>query len=245
MNDEPPRFRLRAAVQRIAPFANGLLLLAFLGWVLFFDGSRTAITDVEGFATQVAKAENASIRWLPFLGAGLVGATFLTMLIGLWRGRRESRSLRAWLILIFLVCGWLAAWLGRQDLYWYGHARRVSSEVSAATQLAKALDENWPSGDGDYPELGIVLGYPKENPVSLILAGEPVPIGKLRIVAVEKSRDGKILRLQLANPNHDTWLVRCKERTGRTEFVNSFDTHYSAKRSRQLSGEWFLIRYDS
>ena len=245
MIHEPPRFRLRATVQRIAPFANGLLLLAFLGWVLFFNGSRTAITDVEAFTTQAAKAESENIRWLPLLGAGLVGATFLTMLIGLWRGRRQSRSLRAWLILIFLVCGWLAAWLGRQDLYWYGHALRVSTEVSAATQLAKALDENWPSGDGDYPELGVVLGYPKENPVSLILAGEPIPIGKLRIVAVEKSRDGKTLRLQLANPNHDTWLVRGKETTDMTKFVNSFDTHYSAKRSRWLSGEWFLVRYDS
>jgi len=213
--------------------------------VLFFNGSRTAITDVEAFTTQVAKAESENIRWLPLLGAGLVGATFLTMLIGLWRGRRQSCSLQAWLILIFLVCGWLAAWLGRQDLYWYGHALRVSSEVSAATQLAKALDENWPSGDGDYPELGVVLGYPKENPVSLILAGEPVPIGKLRIVAVEKSMDGKTLRLQLANPNHDTWLVRGEERTDMTEFVNGFDTRYSAKRSRRLSGEWFLVRYDS
>lgn len=241
-----PRFQLLANVQRIAPFANGLLLLVCLMSILFIDSSRSVIDDLESLnQAQRTSTDLPRSPWLSLLLVGLIVITFLAAFLGLWRGRPESRSLRAWLVFIFLVCGWLATWLGRQDLYWSGHAWRVSSEVSTARQLGKTLDEEWPSGDGDYPELGFVLGYPKENPVSLMLAGEPVPIGKLRIVAIEKSKDGQTLRFQLANPNHDTWLVRTNGESELAEFTNGFDSRYTASRTRQLSDDWFLIRYDT
>ena len=248
MNDHRrPDFRLRSAVQRMAPIANGLLLLAFVAWMLCSNASRDGITELESLksSAQTSESENGDGQLLAISAVGLVVGTFLTMLVGLWLGGRESRSIRAWLVFSFLVCGWLAAWLGRHDLYWYGHAIRVSGEVSAATQLANALDTNWPTGDGDYPELGVVLGYPKQNPVTLILAGEPVLVGKLRIVAVEKSKDGETLRFQLANPNQDTWLMRSKEGKNLAEFVNGFDSRYTAMRVRVLSRDWWLIRYDT
>ena len=114
-----------------------------------------------------------------------------------------------------------------------------------ADTLAHALDSDWPEGDGDYPELGVILGYPKDRPVTLMLAGEPISVGSLRVVAVEKSKDGQTLRLQLANPNNDTWLVRSQGGVELEEFVNGFDTHYQAERTKLLSSNWWLVRYKS
>lgn len=246
MNDHRrPAFRFGTACERTAPIANGVLLGAFVTWVLCSNVSRDEIAGLESlaFSTQAAApVQSGGVRVLVIL-VGAVLITLLTMLWGLLLGRRESRSIRSWLVFSFLVCGWLAAWLGRHDLYWYGHSVRVFAEVSAASQLADALDSNWPAEDGDHPQLGVVLAYPKGRPVTLLLAGEPAAVGRLRIVAVEKSDDGEILRFQLASPNDDTWLVRSKEGKDVAQFVTGLDTHYSSTRVRRLSRDWWLIRY--
>lgn len=237
--------RVFAGLQRAAPLANGLLLLIFVIWVLCFDRSRTELLDPDLLraSNQPEAADSGGPRSSTILVGGLVAVSFLVMLLGLWWGRPKSRSISAWFVFSFLICGWLAVWVGRNDLYWFGHAWRVSGEVSAATALADGLTANWPSVDGDHPELGFVLGYPKQAPVTLMLAGEPVAVGRLRIVAVDQSKDGRTLRFQLANPNHDTWLVRSSARDELAEFVNGFDSRFRALRIRPLSGEWYLVRY--
>ncbi|MCA9186528.1 MAG: hypothetical protein R3E01_07230 [Pirellulaceae bacterium] len=249
MNAVPrPGARIHSAAHRIAPAANALMLAACIAWTLCANAARTGIAELESLASSALPSDAAQAgtgRLLAVLFVVAVVGTFLLILIGLGIGRRQSRSIRAWLVLIFLIAGWIAAWLGRHDLYWYGHAIRVSTEVTAAADLAEALETNWPSRDGDYPQLSVVLGYPKLAPVTLILAGEPVRVGRLRIVAVEKSKDGRALRLQLANPNHDTWLVRSESGKDLAEFVNGFDSRYAAERTRRLSCNWYLIRYEA
>ena len=237
-------------LQRCAPWTSGLLLASFVVWTLVATDSREVVHRLVGVgdATRIPSgppSPNESWDGVSRMVAGLLGLAVVAtgvMLIGLFAGRRESRSLRAWLLFMFLLSGWIATFLGWNDLYWFGQSRRVSAEVAAANRVVTALVNDWPQGDGDNPELGFVLGYPKEEPTTLILAGEPVSVGRLRIAAVEKSADGRLIRFQLASPNNDTWLVYTPNKL-RGEFVNGFNTVYLAKRSKQLADDWHLVRY--
>ena len=122
--------RVFAGLQRAAPLANSLLLLIFVIWVLCFDRSRTELLDPDLLraSNQPEAADSGGPRSSTILVGGLVAVSFLVMLLGLWWGRPKSRSISAWFVFSFLICGWLAVWVGRNDLYWFGHAWRVSGE---------------------------------------------------------------------------------------------------------------------
>ena len=205
------RFRVFRTIQRVAPYVSATLLLAFFAWVFFVTSARETIERLLEFADSGRVSEDATptaaFGWESYAllaTLGIAAVSMLIILVGFVVGRRQSRSLQSWFIFFFLLCAWLASLLRWNDIYWYGQGRRVSKEVAAAEKVVDALSTDWPAADGDYPQLGFVLGYPKEKPTSLILAGEPVPVGELRIAAVEKSKDGQLMRFQLASPNSDT-----------------------------------------
>lgn len=234
--------------QRLAPLLSGLLLVGFVCWVVAAANARGTIESLEGVISsglsEGSLRSAASLRptaYAVLLAFGLACVAACVMLVGLFVGRKKSRSLRSWLLFSVLVCGWLAAALAWKDIYWLGQRMRISAEVAAAEAIALSLDREWPEGDGDHPELGVILGYPKESPTTLLLAGEPVAVGRLRIVAIEKSENGNLLRFQLAAPDNDTWLVRSSRGQQPDPFVDGFHTKYTATRTWQLSNKWFIV----
>ncbi len=245
------RLGLKHVIQLAAPIINTLLLLVFVIWVLGARDSRDAIESLGELAQQRTGTDvvQAIQRLSPTaivltLAIGLAVFTASMIFIGLFFGRRASRSLKAWLLFSFLVCGWLAASLGWTNVYWYGQSLRISAEVAAAEEIATELLLDWPEGDGDVPTLGVVLGYPKEDTITLILAGKPVAVGNLRISAVERSDDRETLRFQLAGADRDAWLVRTPNAETPRDFINGFGTRYAAKKSRRLSQRWHLVRFE-
>lgn len=258
-------------IQQAAPWLSGALLVAVVVWLFQSEAARPAAEQLQQLTSGSMSAADgpfrspgdASIahrvdvrRAHSGLLAACIAALVLNLLAfaGLFFGPKASRSLRAWLLFCLLVCGWLAVTINWQSIYWLGQSRRVLAEVAAAESIAQALDREWPTYDGDYPQLGFVLGYPKGDPVSLILAGEPVAVGDLRIVAIERSYPSQkaagagakngALRFQLATPNDDTWLVRSGVEDESPEtFVNGFGTRYEASRIRRLAKRWYLVVY--
>ena len=231
-----------------SPWINSLSLATAVVWLLTADSSRIGVQGLLDLCAAHDTNSRVSSLRIPVVGSlGLsviAGISGIVLLSSLFVGPPARRTLRSWMLLSFLISGWLMLALNWTEVYWMGQGMRVSGAVSAAQAVTEQLTDNWPVDDGDHPVLRFVLAYPKRQPTTLILAGKPILLGRLRIGAIERSTDGRALRFQLTTPNDDTWLLYGAQSPSSLDFTSAaFHAQYTALRSRQLSKHWQLVRY--
>ncbi len=200
---------------------------AFVGWMSGPDAARSVRPDARMILLIVGL----------FLGLATLVAMFASLLVG----TQLHRSIRSWMLFVCLLGGWLGLntfWL---DLHWRGQQIRVMNKLSAFEQLVQTLRVDWPQSDGEVPDLGVVLAYPKEAPSTLLLAGG-FSVGGTRVASVTSSPCG-ILRFELAGGERGSWLQWSPREEAPSTFVDGLETRYQVQRAVQLDGKWFLVWY--
>jgi hypothetical protein len=71
-------------------------------------------------------------------------------------------------LFLTLASGWLGYGVSWQEVYWRGQQWRLKPVLAQAESLAKHLASNWPKEDGDLPQVGPYLAYPKGGPTTIL-----------------------------------------------------------------------------
>jgi hypothetical protein len=177
------------------------------------------------------------------VGAAIAAVTLLVMFGSLFAGTPRFRTTRFWLVFTAITCGWLGLLVGWPNLYWLGQQVRVRSELASIATLAQELNQNWPVEDGEYPNLGMYLAYPKGAPRTMLLLGDATfPNSSLSVSAIERTADGAI-RFELSGNERGAWLEWRADDTPPESFVGGLESNYQVARHERLAPQWFLVRY--
>jgi hypothetical protein len=231
--------------------ANIALLIAAYCWVYFDGRSVNTFNTVQAkisardLGDPVRIVANASThRLLLLAGAAFVVITLLQMFIGLFFGGPRFRSMRMWMAFVAVAAGWLAFAVSWPDIYWLGQKHRLLPYLPAADSLSSKLKTNWPTQDGDSPELGPFLAYPQgAATIVLPLKSTTFPNSDLRFLAIANS--GGAMRFQLGGEECGAWLERRTNGTTPTPFKDGLETRYIVERSELIAPGWFLVHYDA
>jgi hypothetical protein len=210
---------------------NLALLFAIAGWI-FVDGR--ALGKLQELPGRVSVGAAIVV--------GLILASLIGILAGLFQGPAWRRSLKAWLAFTALVSAWCALCVSCPSLCWFGQTVRLRGEVPAYAALAQELRDHWPGEDGDSPTLGPFLAYPLGNPQTLLLIGVANVPGGAPVAAVERSVNGA-LRFQLAGAEAGAWLEWHPEGSAPESFIGGLQTPYELLRQAELQPGWYLVRY--
>jgi hypothetical protein len=228
-----------------------LLATAFI-WT-FCDGrSRDALSFVQSAVSGApvdSSLGSSDVGWLRPRSLAVAGGitvvvgTTLLIAAGLLRGPRKFRGMSAWLSFLTLASGWLGYAVGWQDVYWRGQQWRLKPILADAESLARHLEANWPTEDGDLPQVGPYLAYPKGGPTTILpLHWITFPNTSLRFSAIERTADGAI-RFELAGSEAGAWLEWRADDRAPMPFKSGLDMHYNVGRQQRLVPRWFLVRY--
>jgi len=244
--------RVGDGVLTSAWLVNALLLIGIVAWI-YFDGRSSnamgVLQETIGRRTQWLDSMTRSVRARAdaiktlIVTAGVAGCTVLAMFIGLFIGPRRFRSVRAWLLFMLLVSGWLGTVIAGPEIYWLGQQRRMRRVLAPVETMAQQLNANWPVEDGDMPGIGPYLAYPKGRPTLVLpLKWIAFPDTSLRFSAVERSTDG-VIRFELTGNEAGAWLEwRADDRPPKT-FKNGLEMYYNVSRHQRLATHWYLVRY--
>jgi hypothetical protein len=236
----------------LAWVANAILLTGATAWI-YFDGRSSQSLDIVQrelgipSSMQITERPNAQMTAIIvntlMLAAGVVSGTLITMLLGLFVGHARFRSLRAWLLFTLLVGGWLGLIVAGPEIYWLGQQRRMSAVLEPVESIARKLNANWPAEDGELPEIGPYLAYPKGGPTLVLpLRWTAFPDTKLRFSAIERTSDG-VVRFELSGNESGAWLEWRADERAPESFKSGLETQYQVVRQTQLAPHWFLVRY--
>jgi hypothetical protein len=249
---DKPRRRIPRWTIGAAWIMNVGLLIAAFAWT-YFDGRSSHMVDIlqekigrgaQGFDLMVPSAQsNARLVTALIVTATVACCTLLTMFVSLFFGPEQFRSMRAWLWFTLLVGGWLGFVVAGPEIYWRGQQRRVAHVLAPVESMAQRLNASWPLDDGDHPDVGPFLAYPKGAPTLVMpLKWITFPKTSLRFSAVERSSDG-VVRFELAGSEAGAWLEwRADDRPPRI-FKNGLEMYYNVSRYQRLAPHWYLVRY--
>ena len=126
---------------------------------------------------------------------------------------------------------------------WIGQQHRVGRLVSAAESTVSGLKSNWPTMDGELPEVGPFLAYPSSAPTALLPLSEAAfPNTRVPFSAVERTGD-EAMRFELAGSEVGAWLEWRADASEPQSFVGGLETHYDVERFAGIAPHWFLVRY--
>ena len=236
----------------VAWLMNAALLVAAFGWIYWFGESRDVI---ERLRYRLGVADPKSwlvVRDPSRLGIGvtigtvavIVAIITLAVIFGsLFFGGRRFQTLRMWLVLTALVCGWLGLAVSWPDIYWRGQQARADVVLPAAESFARELNAYWPHEDGELPGVGGFQAYPFGEPSMLMTFGDAhFPDSELRFPSIERSGDG-VLRFELADGEGGAWLEWRRDDSEPHSFKGGLETNYELTRVARLAPGWFLVRY--
>jgi hypothetical protein len=229
-----------------------MLLVAAVAWI-YFDGRSQVTVDLlreqlglqsPRLETQTLTVHSRALAATTLVAVSVVaGMTLLGMFLGLFIGQRRFRTLRTWLLFTFLVCGWLGFVMTGPDIHWYGQQRRMAAVLAPVESMAQRLNATWPNEDGDLPEIGPYLAYPKGAPTLVLpLQWIHFPDTNLRFSAIERTTSG-VIRFELTGSEAGAWLEWRADDHAPGPFKSGLETHYNVGRHARLAPHWFLVRY--
>ncbi len=233
---------------------NAAVLLLLVVWIVW-DARFSATWDHlefqlgwTGDGSNLDEFANSLLaQWKIFLLGlmVLVGTVSLGMLgVGMTMGSRGHRQLSSWMVVLSLACCWLALVNGWDELIWAGKRLRIDSHVAAFEPIVHALQDDWPTTDGEHANLGPFMAYPAGKPKTLILLTTP-PIAETgpTFSSIERSTAGGI-RFQLSGNERGVWLEWHPGSNQPDSFVGGLLEPHHLTRSVPLGDGWFLARYD-
>jgi hypothetical protein len=233
---------------------NLLTYAAICAWILF-DGRFPQNVDLLRAIVRelLAGDGNQSLSWDPnrvmylVLPGVLLGLFAMVSGIGvfvcLFVGARAHRRVRSWLAFTVLVAAWLTLAVTWREMAWQGQMLRLQWRLSGLDSVASVLLAEWPSVDGERPEIGQFMAYPQGDPKMLLLLTTPkIGHADVAISGIEKSSLGG-LRFQLAGSESGAWLEWHPRETKPESFRGGLQTRYQLERSAPLADGWFLVRY--
>jgi len=235
----------------ISWYVNAVLLLSAFAWIYWDARSRRIIELSREWVTgtpAVLSEIGERVRNGPFIGiisAGVLiaGISLALMLLGLFLGGQRFRSMRRWMLFMALVAGWLGLAVSWPEVYWLGQLHRFKPTLAAAEAMVHRLQADWPEEDGDLPEIGPFLAYPKGAPTTILpLRWITFPQSELRFSAIERTKDGA-LRFELAGDEAGAWLEWRPNDEKPEPFLSGLDTAYHVTRQQKIAPHWFLVRY--
>lgn len=217
---------------------NALLLAAAVAWV-FADG--TAPANAAMLWRRITGESPAGEAWNT--AAFVLAAGSLTVVVlGLLFGPVRSRTTKAWLLATGLAAGWCGLLVGWDDLYWRAQQRRLNHDLAAVGRLATQLAADWPTADGDLPEVGPYLAYPRRQPTTLLFMGQGQLVGTgLRISSIENTGDEVLVELSGAETG--AWLTHRRDNKAPDRLVTGLEVSLRPVRTAPLGGGWRLVRY--
>ena len=169
------------------------------------------------------------------------------LLAGLFFGSTPFRSLQSMTAVVTLVGLWIAMVAGQSELAWQGKRYHVFRQLPRFESLANTLRNQWPTKDGDLPELGPFMAYPFGKPSVLVLLTPPrLHETGMTIAAVERSPEASLL-FQIVEPgaggtNQQDWVEWHPAGQPRS-FAGGLQDHHEFQRSAPLGDHWYLVRY--
>jgi hypothetical protein len=234
--------------------ANLLLLVGTFAWILWdpkFPLTARALVHKRAFL-QGESLASFFYTLSPDLGhrlsylVDLMGVAVLTLVgivVTLFTGSREHRRLRTWFAFTLLVAIWLTLTVTWPEMAWQGQRIRMWTQLEGFQQVAAALRENWPKADGELPEVGTFMAYPRGNPRTLMILSAPQPpTTGIQFSAVERS-DGGALRFELTGYESNAWLEWHPQDSLPESFTGGLENTYSRTKSAPLGNGWYLVRY--
>jgi hypothetical protein len=223
-----------------------------LAWIFFDGNSVRTIEHIErdlgirrpsiAFDMRDYARRDMSVT-VAEVGAAIAAGTLIVMLTSLFVGSQRFRTTRMWLVFTAIGCGWLGLVVAWPEIYWRGQQLRIKADISAAEIVVRNLLTNWPRHDGQLPDIGAFLAYPKSVTAALMPLGAPTfPGTSLRFSLVERSVDDAI-RFELAGSELGAWLEWRPDGSVPTAFVGGLATNYYVMRYKWLAPHWFLVRY--
>jgi hypothetical protein len=231
--------------------ANAVALLGTTVWILR-DGKFPDGVAAFGRHLAALRGDDSALVVVPpllwprvnALWCILIGAAVSTMGIaaGLIAGSGQHRNVRSWLVVMFLLAGWLTLLTTWPELVWRGQVWRVRGSIPEFEQLADELLAAWPDNDGDIPDLGPFMAYPIGKPRTLMFMATPqVPGANIEIKVVERGEQDS-LHFQLAGNEEGVWLVR-ESGDEPQAFFSGLDGEYIPVQFRCVKPGWFVVRY--
>jgi hypothetical protein len=253
-NDERQEFRSELRPRRFWLWfgrvmwgANLLLLVGTLAWMLWdpsFPLLARLLTDNFFRWTSLMSNPPTLGRQLDCLML-LVVVSFLSSIgifLTLFAGSQRHRSLRTWFAFTFLVAAWLTLFVAWPEIAWQGQRLRVWTRLDGIQRVATELQNNWPTRDGEMPEVGAFMAYPQDNPRTLMILAESQPPTNPRFSAIERSDDGT-LRFELSGDETGSWLELHPSGSTPESFTGGLENSYSRAKSSPLGNGWYLVRY--
>jgi hypothetical protein len=161
----------------------------------------------------------------------------------LFFGAREHRRVRSWLAFTVLAAAWLTLTVTWREMAWQSQRARMQSRLSGLDSVAASLLADWPTADGERPEIGPFMAYPQGDPKMLLLLTTPkIGRAEVAISGIEKSASGG-LRFQLAGNEAGSWLEWQPSGIAPESFRGGLMTEYQLEPVSPLAESWFLARY--
>jgi len=172
-----------------------------------------------------------------------IAATVVCAAWSLFRGPVEQRGFRSWLVFTAVIAVLVSVAVRFDTLAWRTKQIRLSWQMDSVRRVATALESDWPSTDGQRPQLGQFTAYPIGSPTTLILLTPPELAGfGTKVVAVERD-DPSLLRMQLSGNEQGDWLELHGDDTMPSSFIGGLGDRHRLVQSSSLGVNWFLVRY--
>lgn len=236
----------------LACWAINLVTFATLALWIYRDGQfpdaaswlKRELMSIFGAGPLVGEDAALAARLMYLLGLSICAAISLGgVIVGLFFGGVAHRSMRAWLLATALIAAWLALFVSWPELAWKGQTHRVSKTLPELTSTAETLTRNWPTVDGDLPELGPFLAYPSDHPLVLMPLIQVRRNGsELGFSTIERAASGG-LRFQLTGNETGSWLEWHPANDEPRDFVGGLLQQFSLDRFTKLGENWYLVRY--
>jgi hypothetical protein len=231
---------------------NVAALCGLTGWI-FSDGrfAGAAFSGTPGarsvpeFLASIPRQDRTTAvtpALATFIGVAALSA--MGVAVGLFLGPAEHRRVRSWFVVTVILGLWLTLWLRWPDLAWRGQAFRLGGQIGEFQTLASSLNNDWPTTDGERPELGPFSAYPIDKPQVLVLLTQgEIPGASARFSAVERS-DGGTLRFRLTGDELGAWLEWHPTHDEPAGFVGGLSAHREVARFESLGNDWYLVHYE-
>jgi hypothetical protein len=236
---------------RVCWGANGIALFVAIVWILRDGKFPEAVTAFGRHVAALWGDDSALVVVPPLLWPRvdllwailtIGGISAIGIVAGLIAGSGQHRNVRSWLVVMFLLTGWLTLFTTWPELVWRGQVWRLRGSIAAFDNVAKELLAAWPDNDGEIPGLGPFMAYPLGKPRMLMFMTTPkVTVTNTEIKAIERG-DRDSIHFQLAGNEEGVWLVR-ELGDQPQSFASGLDGEYIPLQFRQVAPGWFVVRY--
>lgn len=223
-------------------------LVAICAWI-FFDGRfpQTIVAflnRIGSLLTGESMPLGASTwrLWMLAILAGGILISGIGTVCGLAAGSPKQRRIGAWFAVVAMAAAWLTIGITWPDLAWSGQRWRLARQVNSLNAVAETLRTDWPTQDGELPDVGVFMTYPREAPSILLVIARPDFSRHVGFTAVERSEKGA-LRFEMAGGETGAWLEWHPDGSTPHSFVGGLATDYQLRRSEPVAPNWYVTRY--